>query len=224
MNTLEKISKLESKMGAVEQLVSNLASLPTAMGNVNETVARLAANQKHNAERTNQIFSAVGEKQDHVVQRIMAIEQSFAALAKTLNAVVSELEESKAINSNSVMRRIRLADEAAEKVRMETMVKFGALQASELVSATSLLVVSQSLESADGKTGETIADYRVYELTSPLNEKELVDQFVNKKAGETVIIAQENGTVLKTTILEVYEHTQMGDEVQDAPNQVSSEG
>lgn len=211
MNTLDKISKMEAKLGVLETMVQNL--LPS-----NNNMDKLSLLEKQNRE----IFGIISEKQDLVVNRIMSIEQSFAAMAKTLNAVIQELEANNAINSSNVMNRIRLMDEKAEQDRVQTMLGAGAIEETEVINENSMLVVSQTLQ-REGQMLETISDYRVYELNSPLNSKETIDAFLGKTAGNVVEITINEGTIF-TTILKVYDYKKMeaqnieqGSETVEAP-------
>lgn len=191
MNTLDKITKLESKLNALEKMMQ-------AMGEANRQLT----------DRTGQVLNDTAQKQDLVISKIMSIEQSFATLAKTLNAVVSELDETGKINSNNVVKRIRDMDEYAEAERVRSMLNAGAIAPADLVSENSMLVVAQNLKKQDGEE-ITVATYRVYELTSPLQTKETVDMFVGKKEGDVVEITTEHG-LLSNKIIAIYEHQKMG--------------
>lgn len=196
MNTLEKVSKLEAKISVLETMVQNLVSS-------NGSLEKLNLLEKQNRE----IFAIISEKQDLIVNRIMSIEQSFAAMAKTVNAVIQELEESSTLNSNNVMKKIRAMDERAEKERVKTMLEVGAIEATTLINENSMLAVSQTFHS-EGQASELVSEYRVYELNSPLNTKETVEAFTGKSVGDVVEITVPEGKIA-TTIVEVYNYKKM---------------
>lgn len=202
MNTLNKITDLEGKVAKLEKVTEQSGQM------LNEII-----------QQANLGLNAISQKQDLVVNRIMSIEQSFAAIAKTLNAVVMELEETGKLNSSNVIKKIRTMDENAEKARVQAMIEAGAVVKVDLVGENSMLAVSQVLKKTDGTT-EAIADYRVYELNSPLNEKQTIEMFVGKAAGDIVEITNDQGT-LYTSILEIYEHQKM---TAQAENEAESQG
>lgn len=202
MNTLDKILNIEAKTNSNEKSVAMLE------GALRDIVAE-----------TGRALNAVVQKQDLVVNKIMAIEQSLASLAKTVTAMAMELEESGHLSSDKVYERMRLFDENEEKTRVSKMIGAGAIKKVDLVGENSILVVSQKVKLPD-ESIKNIADYRVYELTSPFNDKKTIELFVGKVTGDVVEITSENG-LLSTTILEVYEHQRMAS---DMTEMASTEG
>jgi hypothetical protein len=217
MNTLDKIAKLESEVSMIKQLIASVPSDAQTLSSVNQNVAILAQNQKENAEKTNKIFSMVGQKQDLVVQRIMSIEQAIASLGKMLQAVLGELSDNHNLSYDNVQTRIRKYDESQEAVRIKQMLEFGSIKKVEEVSADSTVVVAQSFALKGTGQVSTVAEYRVYELSSPLNSKEDVDLLVGKKVGDVVTTELADGT-LSTTILEIYQQNEVNinENVQDS--------
>lgn len=208
MNTLDKIAKLESEVSLLKQMIATVPADSQMLSSVNQGLSNLAQNQKQNVERTNQIFTMIGEKQDLVVQRIMAIEQTIASLGKMLTATLSELADNHELNYNNVSARVRKYDESQEQERVRQLVQFGSIQAVEEVSDKSLIVVSQKFNAKETGEETTVAEYRVYEVNSPLNSKEEVSKYVGKRSGDSVTVELEDGT-LTTTILEVYSQTEV---------------
>jgi DNA-directed RNA polymerase subunit H (RpoH/RPB5) len=202
MNTLDKVLTLETKV----------TDMQSALGNF-----------QVQAQQVIQILNANMQKQDLVVNRLMSIEQSFAAMAKTMNAIVQELEETKVLNSSSVMKRIRTMDESAEKARVSAMLEHKAIQKAEVITENSMLVTSQIIKKQDGQT-EVVAEYRVFELSSPMHDKEVVQKFIGKSVGDVVEITTSDAT-LCTTILEAYDHVQMSNQEQffDENNTIETE-
>ena len=157
-----------------------------------------------------QLVSTDGMAQ-HAVQTSMAIEQTIMSLAKTVSAVVTELQENKIIDSSAVMRRIRKSDEASDRERVNAMVEQKVIKVTDVVTAASLVVVKQgALEiSPQGSRSVDITDYRTIEMPSNMVNDDTRKILLDKKVGETVEVKRDVSegitTVLTVTILEVYE-------------------
>ena len=166
---------------------------------------------EHNLDVVKKMVASADGMAQHAVQTSMAIEQTIMSLAKTVSAVVTELQENKIIDSSAVMRRIRKSDEASDRERVKAMVDQKVIKATDVVTSGSLVVIKQgALEiSSQGSRSVDITDYRTIEMPSTLVNDDTRKILLDKKVGETVEVKRDvtEGitTVLTATILEVYE-------------------
>jgi hypothetical protein len=206
MSTLQKISDLEQKLSVFETLATTMPKVVQDMTRINSDLAQVSQAIKlvseNNIKRTNDL----AQMDNMVITRLMGLEQSYASLSKTLAAIISELSDSKVLNQNAVMVRLRKSDEAADKARIEQLIELKMISPSEEVSQDSLIVVSQEFNLKSGET-DLVAEYRSFELSSPMVEEEVKKSYIGKKIGEVVELSLEEGT-LKTKILETYNYVQ----------------
>ena len=147
----------------------------------------------------------------NLVQNVMSLEQSYASLAKTLAAVIGELESTKVLDGAAVMRRIRESDEASDRQRVKDMLDQNIIRASEVVANSSLVVVKQAALEVGPQGSRTvpITDYRTLEMPSIFVPEETRKLLLDKRVGDTVEVKRDarNGitTVLTATVIEVYE-------------------
>jgi hypothetical protein len=213
MNTLQKIADLETavanlaaKQQMFEVLASGVPTLKQEIGSVTNDQRQIIKAVEGLIHGVNKKTSDLAGMDNMLVTRLMGLEQSYASLSKTLGAIVSELSDSKILNQESVMARLRKGEEAADKERTEQMVQLKVLQEAPEILPDSLIVVAQTYTDKEGKV-DLIAEYRSMELSSPMIDEETRKNYVGKKANDVVELNLEDG-VLKTTILQVYSYVQ----------------
>ena len=145
------------------------------------------------------------------LQQVLSLEQSYAALAKTLSAIASELEATKVLDGMAVMRRIKESDENEDRQRVQAMLDEKVIQATEVVTNTSLVVVKQAcLEvGSQGSRSVDVTSYRIIEIPSAFVPQETRQLLLDRRVGDTVEVKRDDRdgivTVLTATVLEVYE-------------------
>ena len=100
------------------------------------------------------------------------------------------------------MSRVRKYDESQERERIATLVQMKVLAPSEAIDKDSTVVVEQNHMTADG-IGKLLAEYRVVEMSNPLNGEETQQKFAGKKVGDVIESSLEGGTLF-TKVIEVY--------------------
>lgn len=205
---IERLDKVESQVKSLNMI---LKDVPNMIQTVNEQTSQIT--QNHNniiklAQDTSKGLKSHEEFMQTLVNRQISTEQSYAALAKTVNGVVKALTDAGLIKSEDVLTNIRKYDESQEKERIKQMLGFNAITAADVTTEESLVVVEQQFISQDGLS-TTIAEYRIVEVSSPLNETKEgdVNQFLGKVVGDVVDTALPDGT-LKTKIVEIYAYVQ----------------
>lgn len=213
MNTLQKVAEsearinvLEKKLAVFEVLATGMPQVTQEVGRLNGDIATLSQSIKNIVDGINKKTKDLSEMDNMVITRLMGLEQSYASLSKTLAAIVSELSDSKVLNQESVMVRLRKSDEAADRDRTAQMVQLKVIQEVEEVVPDSLVAISQTFTDKEGKV-DVVTDYRTMEIGSPMIDEETRKNYVGKRASDVVELNLEDG-VLKTTILQVFSYVQ----------------
>ena len=204
-STIERLDKMESTLNAISNLVKDLPAMIQAVQTLTQQTTANHTNLVKLAQDTNRAFETEQGFIQELINRGLSVEQSYAALAKTVNALVQVLSENKLIDGKAVLTNIRKYDESQEKERIKRMLAFNAIQAADITTEESVVVVSQNLILEDGTT-DVISEYRVVEVSSPLAEGE-TNKFLDKKVGDVVDVDVEGGR-LSTTVLEIYAYVQ----------------
>lgn len=199
MSTLQK---LEDAFAKINELQTKIAQLEQDNGQTKQATQNIINAINSIVEGVNGKNRELSELGNATVNRLMGLEQAHAAISKTISAVVSELSDAGNLDQNSVMTRLRKSDEAADKARIEQMIKLGVIAESNTVNSDSLITVSQTF-TPEGKETTTIADYRSYELASELLDDSAREKYVGKNVGDVVEIDVEGGK-LSTTIIGSY--------------------
>lgn len=202
MNTLERLDKLEAKFANVEKLAADLPAMQQTVNDLTKQVKSLFDGLTSLVNKSNAAFTNHEEFMQALVNKNLAVEQSLAAIGKTLNGAVQELVALKLIDGNNVMTRVRHYDEEQERERIKTLVQLKMLTPSEAIDKDSTVVVEQVHVAQDGMT-KTLAEYRVVEMSNPLNGEDTQKKFAGKKVGNVIESALEGGT-LRTKVIEVY--------------------
>jgi len=137
-----------------------------------------------------------------LAQRLMSMEQTIASVAKTMAALITELEEAKVITDKGVMSKIRKMDDEASQGRVTELVKANIIKSTETVDATSLVVVTQHILELNGNL-EEISGYRIVEMPGQNTPEEVRQDFLGKKIGDKV--EMPSGSTDRTVIVTVKE-------------------
>lgn len=213
MNTLQKVAELEQEVSLLKQKLAVFETLAVSMpkaiqdiGRINQDIDTLSKGIQNVVNGVSKRTADLSMMDNMIITRLMGLEQSSAALSKTIACVVSELSDTKVLDQVAVMTRMRKSDEEAEKSRVQQLLSLKVVKESEETVKDSMIVVAQNFTDKDGKT-DVIAEYRTYELSSPELSEEERQKYVGRRVGDVVELNLEDG-VLKTTILQVYDYVQ----------------
>lgn len=207
MNTLQKITELEQKLSVFEKMAIGMPKMIQDFSRLSDDVKQINQAIKNVVDGINKRTGDLSQMDNLIITRQMTLEQSLASLSKTCAAMVAELSETKVLDQDSVLARLRKSDEAADKARVEKLIEQKVLKASDAIEKTSLLVVSQTFTYTDGKV-DTIAEYRSIDLASPDIDEETRKNYIGKREKDVVELNLKDG-ILKTTILQVYDYVQV---------------
>lgn len=207
MNTLQKISELEGKVSMLEKMVVTVPKLTQDLTRMSGDLEQINQAVKNIVDAVNKRTSDLSKIDNVLVTRQMALEQSIASLSKTAAALVAELTETKLLNQENVMTRLRKSDERADQDRVEAMIKQGVLKEGDKITKESLVVVSQVFTAKDG-TKDTVSEFRSVDMSSPEIEEKIRETYIGKGKSEVVELNLDDGA-LSTTILQVYDYVQV---------------
>lgn len=145
---------------------------------------------------------------ENVLQKLISLEQSYAAIAKTLHAVITTLKEADVISDEKVMENIRKLDDDQAKQSVAEMVQNNVIKSTDTVSATSLVVVKNVVIPTENPTPIVLSNYRLVEMPSQTVSAKLRDELAGKKVGDTVK-TQGDGFEALYIVLEAYELAEM---------------
>lgn len=211
-STLERIDQLEKKLasmaGFIELAAQTNAQQPKLLqelGSVRGYAIEIAKQLKNTVDQFNKALTNNMSFAQLGVNRTLAVEQSLASLAKMSQALVTELSETKVINNEKVMERIRKIDETNERSRVEEMKKAGAIASATKITATSLVVVTEHVK-VDGEEKKLAREYSACELTNNEIPNEIRQALTDKQVGDEVEIKDDkHKETLYFKVLEIYE-------------------
>lgn len=111
--------------------------------------------------------------------RIVALDHSTLAQAKTLAAIAKVLGTQTPNFSNEVMEEIRSTEDAEDRVRVNNMVAAGVLKKSEVVGTYSTVALKQS------KDGKILLGYYTFSVNTDKQSEEVSNQLQGLKTGDT---------------------------------------
>lgn len=217
MNTLQKITEFEQRLAMLDKLVIGMPKMIQDFSRLSDEMKQINQAVKNVVDAINKRTGELAQVDNMVITRQMALEQSLASLSKTCAAMVAELSETKTLDQNAVMVRMRKSDEDMDKKRVERMIEQKVLAEGTAITKESLIVVSQIFTAKDG-TVDVVADFRSIDMSSPEIDDETRENYIGKVTSDEVELNLEDG-VLKTTILQVYSYVQVYAESkgEDAP-------
>lgn len=218
MNALQKIAELESKLTMLEKMAVGMPKMIQDFTRLSDDVRQMNQGVKNLIDIINKRTGDLAQVDNIIITRQMSLEQSLASLSKTCAAMVQELSETKVLNQQNVMERIRKSEEESDKARVDKMVSQKVLSAIDEVKADSLLVVAQTFVPKNGDPVDVVSEYRSSDLSSPEIDEETRKTYVGKRAGDVVELNLDDG-VLKTTVLQIYDYVKVYAESkgEDAP-------
>lgn len=163
---------------------------------------------------------------DPMIQMLMnksiGIEQSVAAMGKTLSAVSEELTENGVMDGASVMARLRRGEDDANRQNVKTLLDQDVIESTDVVSPVSVVVLEQKI--INTKTGEAtlISSYNLIGMNSPITSPVWKDSLLGKSVGDTVKGIDGNDEEEILTVKEIYvlkERDVEGEEEPEAPAQ-----
>lgn len=207
MNALNKLLELEAKIGALEEMAVGMPKLVQDFTRLSDDVKQLNKACENLIAVINKRTGDLAQVDNIVITRQMALEQSLASLSKTAAAMVAELSETKVLDQEAVMTRMRKSDEEADKSRVAKMIEQKVLKEADEITADSFIVVSQQFTFKDGKV-DIVADFRSYDMTNPEIDEETKKSYVGKRKSDVIELNLDDG-VLRTTVLQVYDYVQV---------------
>ncbi len=217
MNSLQKIADLEGKLAVLERMVVGVPKLLQDYTRLSDDVKQINQACRNLIDVINKRTGDLANMDNIVITRQMALEQSLASLSKTCAAMVSELSDTKVLNQEAVMERIRKSEEDSDKKRIEQMEKQKIITPAEAAKADSMLIIAQTFTAKDGKV-DLVSEFRSSDLSNPELDEETRKNYVGKRSGDVVELNLDDG-VLKTTILQVYDYVQAVGEPKDVAQQ-----
>lgn len=130
--------------------------------------------------------------------------QSLAATAKTLTALISVLAEKQVMTGEEVLDGIRKIDENNTREEVADAVKAGNLRPLQVVHQGAVVVVKQVVIPKENPKPIVLAEYRAIELQSQFTPQKLREKFDGKKIGDTITTSSDTQDIL-TTVIEAYE-------------------
>jgi hypothetical protein len=212
MTTLERIDQLEKKLASMSGMIQ-LAAESTAqqpkilqeLGAVRAYAKNIADALKTTVDQFNKAITNNTNFAQLGINRTLAVEQSLASLAKMAAALVAELSETKTLNNDNVVTRIRKIDEENEKERVQKMLESKTIAPAETASQTSLVVISEDVTTEE-KGRVLVREYSACELTNADFPNEIRQALVGKKVGDVFDLKDEkHKETLHFKVLEVYE-------------------
>jgi hypothetical protein len=207
MNALNKIAEMEAKLAALEKIAMGMPKMVQDFQRLSDDVKQITKACENLITVINKRTGDLAQVDNIIITRQMALEQSLASLSKTAAAMVAELSETKVLNQEAVMLRMRKSDEELDKQRVEKMIEQKVLKEAETITNDSFIVVSQEFTYADGKV-DVVAEFRSYDMTNPELDEDTKKNYVGKRKNDTVELNLEDG-VLRTTVLQVYDYVQV---------------
>jgi prophage DNA circulation protein len=210
MNTLQRVADIESEMSKLKGTLAMAQTLSTSLPRIEQSLAALTSTVQELIEQSNKALTSHRQMIQTTANQNVALEQSVIQLGRTLTAITEELTATFGFNQSNVTARIRKIEDDLEKDRIKNLLTYKAIQPSEVVNEQSIVIASESFtpkaENGEAQT-EQKSDYLVLELASQHNDRKIVSDFLGKKAGDTVSIEIEQGTIT-LLVKEVYEYAQ----------------
>lgn len=168
----------------------------TALERIEELEKRCQMNEA-NIAGVNQIAEAG-------LQKLISLEQSYAALAKTIYALISSLKESGHVSDEKLMNGIRKLDDDQDRSRIAEMRRVGLIKGAQAVQESSLIVVKNLIITRDNPAPMVLSEYRSIEVASPATPPALRSELIGKKIGETAKVSSDDFDSLYI-VQEIYE-------------------
>jgi hypothetical protein len=149
------------------------------------------------------------------LQKLISLEQSYAALAKTLHALISSLKESGHVSDEKVMAGIRKLDDDQAQENIARAVEAGVLKRTETLDADSIAITKTIVIYKDKPVPITVSNYQITQIPAPETSPRLRQELIGKKVGDTVKVSTEQFEALYV-VVEAYglaEASKVGDDV-----------
>lgn len=203
----EQLTKATGMLKSIETLVPTMLKLEQDTSSLRESINRISeavANvNKAMVNRTNSLNSNLGMLSGN----LKVLEDTVSFYSQSLGALVVELVDSEVISPDAIRQRVQDSEDASVKDAVEQSIKIGALKEADQVGEDTLVVVSQVFVKSDG-TEQKVSGYKAFESAGEALSKETKEAFLGKKVGETIEFTEEGG-VLKSTVLAVYNHVEV---------------
>lgn len=199
MSTMERIDNLEKDLTDTTNLVTRIT------------------------DSSNQLLGAYQVS----IQKLTALEQSLASLAKTLAAVSVVLINNGVIKSEDVMVQLRQSEDKDQQDRVHSLLKDGVIKSEDVIGPDSLVSVSQKVvDTADGKVN-VISNYTFFSVNHPSVKEDLKVKLLGKKVGETVegkVDGSKTELIMVKEIYSVVEKEIKGEETQEPSSATNEQG
>ena len=117
-----------------------------------------------------------------------------------IKALTKVLIEAGVTTDQQIYKAILKVEEEQDRREVEVLLSHGIVEASETVSETSIVVVSQEIEGDEASK----LDYRLYKLMDGSAPEAFVKDVLGRKVGETLIVAMTDDRKLTLVLKEVY--------------------
>ena len=138
------------------------------------------------------------------MNKTVGIENSVIAMGKTLTAISEELTNSGVLDSNSVIARLRLAEDEQAKSNIAAFLSQGSVEKTDVVTDSSLVVIEQVIVNTESGESTMLSGYNLIGMNSPAIDVVWKDSLRGKKVGETVKGSSHGDEEELLTVKEIY--------------------
>jgi hypothetical protein len=138
--------------------------------------------------------------QEIMAQRVLGFEQASASLGKIVSALTKVLIESGVTTDQQIYKAILKVEEEQDRREVEMALKHDYVEAAEVVTDSSIVVVSQEVVGEP----DSKLDYRLYKLMDGSAPTTFIQDIMGRKIGETLMINMAEEKVLSLIVKEIY--------------------
>lgn len=173
---------------------------------VEQNVEKLLEHVGSNAGvKLHESVNAANQMSELAAQRMLALEQTVAALAKTIAATIKSLHVGGLLDQASIMGNIRHMDDEADQEKLTKLLNMKALTEAAVVSPTSIVVVAQNyIDTTNPSKSRMIRACSLVELPMPMINPQLRKDLQGRKVGETLPAGKDDNGVYTMTIQKIY--------------------
>jgi hypothetical protein len=138
-------------------------------------------------------------------QRMLGVEQSAAALAKTLTGLTKALINKAVVTGEDIMGHIQKIDDDGDRDKINGLIQIKAIAKTDSVGPEDLVVTAQNyINTADPTKSKSVREYSLIELPLPTINQQLKKDLVGRKVGDTIHAGSNDKGVYVLTIREIY--------------------
>ena len=162
----------------------------------------LEANQKLNGlegllQNTKGSLAQLGQMMITVAEQNQNTEEALANLAKTVSAIGDILVKKDVMNGMELLKQKQLNEDKEERRLIKALLESETIVPSkDPITPESMVVVSRTdLDAADPLRSDTVSDYLIVDLSSPMTKSTLRQDLVGRQVGDSVSYKKEGESV-----------------------------